>query len=60
MENLKMALYTIAIVTASFFLGCFSGEKEKETEIKNRALELDKECYTNQDIEYIIFKEQQL
>lgn len=55
-----MALYTVVVITVSFYLGCFSGEKNKQTEIENRAKKIEKECYTNQDIEYILFKNSQL
>lgn len=48
------------ICSVSFFGGIYIGQKSKQTEIENRVKELNKECYSNQDIEYIIFKESQL
>jgi len=44
----------------SFLGGIFIGQKAKQTEIEKRALEINKECYTNQDIELIIFNKSQL
>ena len=32
-----------------------SSERSKQTEIENRAKQINKECYTNQDIEIIVF-----
>ena len=44
----------------SFLGGIFIGQKAKQTEIRDRALEINKDCYTNQDIEIIIFNKSQL
>ena len=38
----------------------FVGQKAKQQEIENRAKQINKECYTNQDIELIIFNQPQL
>ena len=35
------------------------GGKEEQTEIENRAKQINKECYNNQDIEIIVFGETQ-
>lgn len=44
-----------------FFLsGIFIGQKTKQQEIENRVKQINKECYTNQDIELIIFNSSQL
>ena len=43
-----------------FLGGIFVGQKAKQQEIKNRAKQINKEFYTNQDIELIIFNEPQL
>lgn len=40
--------------------GIFVGQKAKQQEIKNRAKQINKECYTNRDIELIIFNNSQL
>ena len=34
-----------------------SSERSKQTEIENRAKQINKECYANQDIEIIVFGE---
>jgi uncharacterized membrane protein len=60
MKNLIEAVVIVIVLYSFYFLGFSAGKKEKQTEIENRAKELNKECYTNQDIEYIIFKESQL
>ena len=40
----------------TFSLGFYFGEKSKQTDIENRANKIkQKECYTQQDIELIIF-----
>lgn len=44
----------------SFLGGIFVGQKAKQQEIENRAKQINKECYTNQDIELIIFNQPQL
>lgn len=44
----------------SFLGGIIIGQKAKQQEIENRAKQINKECYTNQDIELIIFNEEQL
>ena len=48
--------------------GIYIGQKSKQTEIENRANEvlkrsvnkIEKDCYTNEDIEIILFNETQL
>jgi uncharacterized membrane protein len=53
-------VYVVLIFLIGYSFGKFIGGEKKETEIENRAKELNKECYTNQDIEYIIFSQSQL
>ena len=61
MKDLAMGLYIVVVMIICFFLGVYSGEKTKQTEIEKRANKLPiKECYTNQDIELIIFNQHQL
>jgi len=54
----------IAVLLSICFLsllgGIFVGQKAKQQEIENRAKQINKECYTNQDIELIIFNQPQL
>jgi hypothetical protein len=61
MKNLIISVVIIAVSFSFYILGFYAGKRDKQTEIENRAKELkQKEIYTNQDIEYIIFKESQL
>lgn len=54
----------IIIMFLAFIAGiislCYYAYDSAQKEIENRALQLNKDCYTNQDIEYIIFNESQL
>ena len=54
----------IAVLVFVCFLsslgGFFVGQKAKQQEIENRAKQINKEFYTNQDIELVIFNEPQL
>ena len=43
----------------SFLGGIIIGQKAKQQEIENRAKQISKECYNNQDIEIIVFGETQ-
>ena len=43
----------------SFLGGIINGQKAKQQETENRAKQINKECYTNQDIEIIVFGETQ-
>ena len=53
----------IAVLVFVCFLsslgGFFVGQKAKQQEIENRAKQINKECYNNQDIEIIVFGETQ-
>ena len=40
-----------------FLGGIFVGQKAKQQEIENRAKQINKEFYTNQDLEIIIFNQ---
>ena len=48
---------SLFIILLAFIYGVLVGRKEKQTEIENRAKQINKECYTNQDIELIIFNQ---
>ena len=53
-------LFIIFVVTLAFYLlGFYAGERNKQREIENRAKQINKECYDNQDIEIIVFGETQ-
>ena len=41
----------------SFLGGIIIGQKAKQQEIENRAKQINKECYTQQDLKIIIFNE---
>ena len=61
MKNLIEAVLLVVVLYAFYLLGFSAGKRDKQTEIENRAKEIkQKEIYTNQDIEYIIFKQSQL
>ena len=60
MKDLFIGVVLVFILFFVFLLGENSGQKIKQTEIENRAKQINKECYTNQDIELIIFNEPQL
>lgn len=54
-------LFIVFVVTLAFYLlGFYAGGRYKQREIENRVKQINKECYTNQDIELIIFNEKQL
>lgn len=50
----------LSLIPIFFLGGIIIGQKAKQQEIENRAKQINKECYTNQDIELIIFNEKQL
>jgi hypothetical protein len=61
MKNLIISVVIVAVSFSFYILGFYAGKRYKQREIENRAKELkQKEIYTNQDIEYIIFKDSQL
>ena len=55
--NKLMLLIVAFIITfiSSLLVGISIGEDSKQIEIRNRAKKINKECYTNTDLEYIIF-----
>ena len=55
MKDLFIGVVLVFILFFVFLLGENSGQKIKQTEIENRAKQINKECYTNQDIEIIVF-----
>ena len=59
MKDLFIGIVLVFILFFVFLLGENSGQKIKQTEIENRAKQINKECYTNQDIEIIVFGETQ-
>lgn len=58
MKDLFIGIVLVFILFFVFLLGENSGQK-KQTEIENRAKQINKECYNNQDIEIIVFGETQ-
>lgn len=59
MKDLFIAVVLVFILFFTFLLGENSGQKVKQQEIENRAKQINKECYTNQDVEIIVFGETQ-
>ena len=55
MKNLIEAFFILVVSLSIYLLGFYAGETKKQTEIENRAKQISKECYTNQDIEIIVF-----
>ena len=60
MKNLIEAFIIFVVTLAFYILGFYAGERNKQREIENRAKQINKEYYTNQDTELIIFNEPQL
>ena len=62
LERYKNALLLFLIFCSviMFFGGFFIGKDSKQNEIENRAKKIEKECYTETDLELIIFNEKQL
>ena len=58
MRNILEAVIIGLLFGLTFSLGFYFGEKSKQTDIEIRANKVkQKECYTQQDIELIIFNE---
>lgn len=57
MKDLFIAVVLVFVLFFVFLLGENSGQKIKQQEIENRAKQINKECYTNQELEVIIFGE---
>ena len=65
MRNILEAVVIVVLFGLTFSLGFYFGEKSKQTDIEYRALKTfvktdtlkTKTCYTQQDIELIIFNE---
>ena len=51
--------YVLLTFLVAYSFGKFIGGKKEQTEIENRAKQINKECYNNQDIEIIVFGETQ-
>ena len=47
--------YVLLTFLVVYSFGKFIGGKKEQTEIENRAKQINKECYTNQELEVIIF-----
>lgn len=60
MKNLIEAFIIFVVTLAFYLLGFYAGGRYKQREIENRAKQINREYYTNQDIELIIFNESQL
>ena len=54
MKDLFIGIVLVFILFFVFLLGENSGQKAKQQEIENRAKQINKECYNNQDIEIIV------
>ena len=60
MRNILEAVIIGLLFGLTFSLGFYFGEKSKQTDIEIRANKVkQKECYTQQDIELIIFNKVQ-
>lgn len=57
MKDLFIGIFIVVATLSFYLLGFYAGERNKQREIENRAKQINKECYTNQDIELIIFGE---
>ena len=57
MKNLIESFIIFVVTLAFYLLGFYAGERNKQREIKNRAKQINKEFYTNQDLEIIIFNQ---
>ena len=60
MKDILLIICFLVLFCCGFFSGYKNGEREKQQEIENRAKQINKECYTNQELEIIIFNEKQL
>jgi hypothetical protein len=49
--------YVLLTFLVAYSFGKFIGGKKKQTEIENRAKQINKEYYTQQDLKIIIFNE---
>ena len=62
MKDILLIICFFTLFCCGFFSGYKNGERNKQQEIENRTdkvLKINKECYTNQDIEIIVFGETQ-
>lgn len=58
MKNLLTNTITLLVlILCLMYVSLIFGEKNKQEEIEKRALTLQKECYTQREIEMIIFNE---
>ena len=61
MRDILLIICFFILFCCGFFSGYKNGEREKQQEIENRtdkvlkSKQINKECYTNQDIEIIVF-----
>ena len=55
------SLLIIATIAIVYLLAFFTGMNVKQSQIEKRANNIDsQECYSDKDIEYIVFEESQL
>ena len=57
MKDILLIICFFTLFCCGFFSGYKNGEKNKQQEIENRAKQINKEFYTNQDLEIIIFNQ---
>lgn len=60
MKNIIEAVLSVIICYLLFLLCFYSGEKERQDTIENRAKEIKTETLTQQQLEIVIFGEPQL
>ena len=57
MKDILLIICFFTLFCCGFFSGYKNGEKNKQQEVENRAKQINKEFYTNQDLEIIIFNQ---
>ena len=57
MKDILLIICFFTLFCCGFFSGYKNGEKNKQQEIENRVKQINKEFYTNQDLEIIIFNQ---
>lgn len=57
MKNLTNLFIVFVVTLAFYLLGFYAGGRYKQREVENRAKQINKECYTNQELEVIIFNQ---
>mgnify|MGYP001036811421 CR=1 FL=1 len=54
-KTIVLLFYAVIVLTLTFSIGFCQGNYKGKVEIKNRAKKTEKEFYTNQDIEILVF-----